>query len=84
MVKSWFLGVYAASPTAILTLPLPHVLRSKRVKVTLNKALNKYDNLLLAGDLNINTLRPTLNLIRSRFEAKIQNCHCTIIFPDFS
>ena len=59
MVKSWFLGVYAASPTAILTLPLPHVLRSKRVKVTLNKALNKYDNLLLAGDLNINTLRPT-------------------------
>ena len=84
MVKSWFLGVYAASPTAILTLPLPHVLRSKRVKVTLNKALNKYDNLLLAGDLNINTLRPILNLIRSRFEAKIQNGHCTIIFPDFS
>ena len=27
--------------------------------MTLNKALNKYDNLLLAGDLNINTLRPT-------------------------
>ena len=27
--------------------------------MTLNKALNKYENLLLAGDLNINTLRPT-------------------------
>ena len=27
--------------------------------MTLNKALNKYDNLLLAGDSNINTLRPT-------------------------
>ena len=27
--------------------------------MTLNKALNKYDNLLLAEDLNINTLRPT-------------------------
>ena len=26
--------------------------------MTLNKALNEYDNLLLAGDLNINTLRP--------------------------
>ena len=30
-----------------------------QVSVALNKALNKYDNLLLAGDLNINTLRPT-------------------------
>ena len=29
--------------------------------VTLNKALNKYDNSLLAEDLNINTLRPTSN-----------------------
>ena len=29
------------------------------ISVTLDKALNKYDNLLLAGDLNINTLRPT-------------------------
>ena len=27
--------------------------------VTLNKALNEYDNLLLAGDLTINTFRPT-------------------------
>ena len=27
--------------------------------MTLNKALNEYDNLLLAGDLNINTLRAT-------------------------
>ena len=27
--------------------------------MTLNKALNEYDNLLLAGDLNINPLRPT-------------------------
>ena len=27
--------------------------------MTLKKALNKYDNLLLAGDLNINILRPT-------------------------
>ena len=27
--------------------------------MTLTKALNKYDNLLLAEDLNINTLRPT-------------------------
>ena len=27
--------------------------------MTLNKALNEYDKLLLAGDLNINTLRPT-------------------------
>ena len=31
----------------------------EEISVTLNKALNKYDNLLLAGDLNINTLRPT-------------------------
>ena len=30
--------------------------------VTLNKALNKY-NLPLAGDLNVNTLRPTPRLI---------------------
>ena len=29
------------------------------MSVILNKALNKYDNLLLVGDLNINTLRPT-------------------------
>ena len=29
------------------------------VSVTLNKVLNKYDNLLLTGDLNIITLRPT-------------------------
>ena len=27
--------------------------------MTLNKTLNEYDNLLLAGDLNINALRPT-------------------------
>ena len=27
--------------------------------MTLNKALNEYDNLFLTGDLNINTLRPT-------------------------
>ena len=27
--------------------------------MTLNKALNEYDNLLFAGDLNINTLTPT-------------------------
>ena len=26
---------------------------------TLNKVLSKYDNLLIAGDLNVNTLRPT-------------------------
>ena len=31
----------------------------EEISVTLNKALNKYDNLLLAEDLNINTLRPT-------------------------
>ena len=31
----------------------------EEISVTLYKALNKYDNLLLAGDLNINTLRPT-------------------------
>ena len=31
----------------------------EEISVTLNKALNEYDNLLLAGDLNINTLRPT-------------------------
>ena len=31
----------------------------EEIYVTLNKALNEYDNLLLAGDLNINTLRPT-------------------------
>ena len=29
--------------------------------MSLNKGLNDYDNLLLAGDLNINTLRPTLD-----------------------
>ena len=29
----------------------------EEVSVTLNKALNKYDNFLLARDLNINTLR---------------------------
>ena len=28
----------------------------------INKALNKYYNLLLAGDLNVNTLRPTSDL----------------------
>ena len=33
----------------------------EEISVTLNKALNKYDNLLLAGDLNTNTLRPTSN-----------------------
>ena len=27
--------------------------------MTFNKSLNEYDNLLLTGDLNINTLRPT-------------------------
>ena len=31
----------------------------EEISVTLSKALNKYDNLLLAGDLYINTLRPT-------------------------
>ena len=31
----------------------------EEIYVTLNKALNEYDNLLLAGDLNINTWRPT-------------------------
>ena len=31
----------------------------EEISVTLNKALNIYDNLLLAGDLNINTLRRT-------------------------
>ena len=31
----------------------------EEILVTLNKTLNKYDNLLLAEDLNINTLRPT-------------------------
>ena len=31
----------------------------EEISVTLNRALNKHDNLLLAGDLNINTLRPT-------------------------
>ena len=31
----------------------------EEIYVTLNKALNEYDNLLLAGDLNINTLRAT-------------------------
>ena len=30
----------------------------EEISVTLNKAWNKYDNVLLAGDLNINTLRP--------------------------
>ena len=30
--------------------------------MTLNKALSKYDNLLLAGDININILRPTSDL----------------------
>ena len=34
-------------------------LPSSKISMTLNKALNEYDNLLLAGDLNINTLRPT-------------------------
>ena len=34
----------------------------EEISVTLNKALNKYDNLLLAGDLSINTLRPTSDL----------------------
>ena len=27
--------------------------------MTLSKALNRYDNLLLAGDLNVNNLRPS-------------------------
>ena len=31
----------------------------EQISVTLDKALNEYDNLLLAGDLNINPLRPT-------------------------
>ena len=31
----------------------------EEISVTLNKVLNKYDNLLLARDLNINTWRPT-------------------------
>ena len=31
----------------------------EEISVALNKALNKYNNLLIAGDLNINTLRPT-------------------------
>ena len=31
----------------------------EEISVTLNKALDKYDNLLLARDLNIHTLRPT-------------------------
>ena len=31
----------------------------EKISVTLNKALNEYDNLLQAGDLNINTSRPT-------------------------
>ena len=30
----------------------------EEIYATLNKALNEYDNLLLARDLNINTLRP--------------------------
>ena len=43
-------------------LPSPIASKTKfleKISVTLNKALNKYDNLLSAGDLNINTLRPT-------------------------
>ena len=31
----------------------------EEISETLNKALNEYDNLFLAADLNINTLRPT-------------------------
>ena len=31
----------------------------EQISVALNKALNKYNNLLIAGDLNINTLKPT-------------------------
>ena len=43
---------------------LPSQIASKtkffeEILVSPNKALNKYDNLLSAGDLNINTLRPT-------------------------
>ena len=34
----------------------------EEISVTLNKALNKYDNLLLVGDVNINTTRPTSDL----------------------
>ena len=33
----------------------------EEISVSLNKGLNDYDNLLLAGDLNKNTLRPTLD-----------------------
>ena len=45
-----------------ICLPPPNFSKTEffeEISVTLNKALNKYDNLLLAGDLNINTLRPT-------------------------
>ena len=34
----------------------------EEINGTLNKALNEYDNLLLAGHFNINTLRPTSDL----------------------
>ena len=48
-----------------ICLPSPNFSKTEffeEISLTFNKALNKCDNLLLAVDLNINTLRPTSDL----------------------
>ena len=39
--------------------------------MTLSKPLNEYDNLLLARDLNINTLRPTSDLFNHLYKGSL-------------
>ena len=51
--KKWFILFTCRSPNFSKTEFF------EKISVTVNKASNKYDNLLFAGDLNINTLRPT-------------------------
>ena len=51
--KKWCILFAYLSPNFLKTLFF------EEISVAFNKALNKYDNLLLAGDLNINTLGPT-------------------------
>ena len=52
-------------PTVLQTLMMK--IFSDEISVSLNKILGKYDNIILAGDLNIDKLRPCSDYLKNRF-----------------
>ena len=51
--------------------------------MTLNKPLNEYDNLLLARDLNINTLRPNSDSSNHLYKGSLIDLMLTNKLPSF-